>query len=85
MDRILHCNVCFKTFNDGKNKPDGALPVDPITNKVILVCHECNTKRAEQVKAAEEQVEVNALAGGELENEPIIDDATARSSKTSKS
>jgi len=41
MDRVLHCDVCFNTFDDSNKASAGVLPVDPNTNQVRLVCQDC--------------------------------------------
>ena len=91
MDRILSCQVCFKTFNDGENAPDGSLPVDTQTNKVILVCQDCNRKRVEEAKGLTEKkkTEADLAVGDDYEEMDVdkasVDQATIRSSKTSRS
>ena len=82
MERVFHCNVCFKTFNNGLNNPDGTIEGEG--NGVKLICQACRvSQRMSQTDTADDQDDLT------IEEDPHQKAScgltTVRSSKTSKS
>ena len=76
MERVLHCNQCYKTFNDGANQADGVkddLIQQDEGEPIKLICSECRAKDIQQ--EVKEEAAEKASCGL----------TTVRSSKTSKS
>ena len=46
MERVLHCNHCYKTFNDGLNQAKGVKTdeFDDPGDEIKLICQECRNK-----------------------------------------
>ena len=54
MERISHCNICYKTFNEAANEPEGTLEPDIATSEVKLICKQCRTNRWRSQKALDQ-------------------------------
>ena len=53
MERMLHCNVCYKTFNESENRPDGtAYQRKAQSNEVRLICADCRQKKWQSKESA---------------------------------
>lgn len=81
MERVLHCNVCFQTFNDNQNRPDGVSEQED--HNVNLICKACRIKLS--FNEIFGKTENDALKEEDRHRKASSGLTTVRSSKTIKS